>query len=171
LDGVKNMNKVLERTLSQSQRNWIKDDERASARLNTAISPVITVLENTLGDARKNWMPLHDELNKLEATGDAADYRAKVKAIVDAHANKLPESAFANGFKEDLFQFWRPNLDNASAQVDSWCTSILEVVSFLDTLKFQITALKTSCKKQSPSLIDAGDDLTQMSLAFDLEVA
>jgi 3'-phosphoadenosine 5'-phosphosulfate sulfotransferase (PAPS reductase)/FAD synthetase len=170
-DGVKNMNKVLERTLSQSQRNWIKDDERASARLNTAISPVITVLENTLGDARKNWMPLHDELNKLEATGDAADYRAKVKAIVDAHANKLPESAFANGFKEDLFQFWRPNLDNASAQVDSWCTSILEVVSFLDTLKFQITALKTSCKKQSPSLIDAGDDLTQMSLAFDLEVA
>lgn len=170
-DGVKNTNKVLERTLSQSQRGWIKDNEQASVRLNTAISPVISTLEKTLGDAHANWMPLHDALSAIEAGDDAAEYRAKVKAVVDAHAATLPDAAFANGFQEDLFQFWRPNLENATKQVDSWCTSILEVVGFLDALKAQISALKKSCKTSTPALVSHGDDLTQMSLTFDLEVA
>ncbi|MEG3765028.1 hypothetical protein [Alteromonas sp. 14N.309.X.WAT.G.H12] len=169
-DGVTNVNKVLERTLSMSQRNWIKEDKEAAARFNNAVHPVIRALEKKLGEANKNWMPLYDALKAIKADDNAAEYRAKVKAAVDSHAKKLPDAAFANGFQEDLFQYWRPNLDNAIKQVNAWCTSIREVVSFLDALKTQITTLQKSCETTSASLVGGGE-LSQMRIAFDLEVA
>lgn len=168
LDGMNSTNKVLERTLSATQRHWVKDTPAAACRLKTVSLPVVNALCAVFTDVRRHWMPLHDALVALPAGDDVVAYREQVKAIVTAHGAQLPDSVFLGGFAEDLFQFWRPNMAYATAHVTGWCRSIADVVHVCDTFAAQMGQLQKDCASRAASM---PSNLNQMNLMFDLEVA
>lgn len=167
-DGLINSAKVLERTIAASQRSWVKEDKNAEYRMKTVALPVASALVQLFGDVRRNWMPLHDALQALSAGDDVVAFRAQVADVVKAHADKLSNIVYLGGFQEDLFQFWRPNMQYATAHVAGWCRSIQDVVRFFDVLEQNMKQLQKDCqsKVSAPS-----SGLAQMNLLFDLEVA